>query len=64
MDQRLVIPKDMRENVLRAIHSGHADRDAMLPGASDVWWPRIHREIVKKQEIARIAKKQVRTFNV
>ena len=48
MDQRLVIPKDMRENVLRAIHFGHAGRDAMLREASDVWWPRIHREIVEK----------------
>ena len=48
MDQRLIIPKDMRENVLRAIHFGHAGRDAMLREASDVWWPRIHREIVEK----------------
>ena len=48
MDHRLVIPKDMRENMLRAIHFGHAGRDAMLREASDVWWPRIHREIVKK----------------
>ena len=48
MDQRLVIPKDMRENVLRAIHFGHAGRDALLREASDVWWPRIHREIVEK----------------
>ena len=48
MDNRLVIPKDMRENMLRAIHSGHAGRDAMLREASDVWWPRIHREIVEK----------------
>ena len=48
MDQRLVILKDMRENVLRAIQSGHACRDAMLREASDVWWPSIHREIVEK----------------
>ena len=48
MDQRLVIPKDMRENVLRAIHFGHAGRDTMLREASDVWWPRIHREIIEK----------------
>ena len=48
MDQLLVIPKDMRENVLRAIHFGHAGRHAMLREASDVWWPRIHREIVEK----------------
>ena len=48
IDHRLVIPKDMRENMIRAIHFGHAERDAMLREASDVWWPRIHRQIVKK----------------
>ena len=48
MDHRLVIPKDLRKNMLRAIHFGHAGRDAMLRKASDVWWPRIHREIVEK----------------
>ena len=48
MDHRFVIPKDMRENMLRAIHFGHAGRDAMLREASDVWWPRIHREIIDK----------------
>ena len=48
MDQRLVIPKDMRENLLCAIHFGHAGRDAMLKEAADVWWPRIHREIIEK----------------
>ena len=50
MDQRLVIPKDMRENLLRAIHFGHAGRDAKLKEAADVWWPRIHREIVEKAQ--------------
>ena len=48
MDNRLVIPKDIRENILRAIHYGHAGRDSMLREASDIWWPRIHREIVEK----------------
>ena len=48
MDNRLVIPKNMRENALRAIHFGHAGRDAMLREAADVWWPRVHREIVEK----------------
>ena len=48
MDNRLVIPKNMRENVLRAIHFGHAGRDAMLKEAADVWWPRVHREVVEK----------------
>ena len=48
LDERLVIPKDMRENMLTAIHFGHAGRDAMLREAADVWWPKIHREIVEK----------------
>ena len=37
----------MRENILWAIHFGHAGRDALLGEASDIWWPRIHREIVE-----------------
>ena len=48
MDNRSVIPKDMRENVLRAVHFGHAGRDAMLRETVDIWWPRVHREIVEK----------------
>ena len=42
MDHRLLFLKDMRENMLRAFHFGHAGRDAMLRKASDNWWPRIH----------------------
>ena len=48
MDHRLVIPKDMRENMLRAIYFGHAGSVAILREASDVWWPHIHREIIDK----------------
>ena len=48
MDNRLVIPKNMRENLLRAIHFGHAGRDAMLKEAADIWWPHGHREVVQK----------------
>ena len=46
-DNRLVIPKDMLENFLRAIHFGHVGRDAMLREARDIWWPRVHRDIVE-----------------
>ena len=52
MDHRRVIPKDMRENMLWAIHFAHTGRDAMLREASDVWWPRIHRENIEKPGIA------------
>ena len=50
MDNRLVIPKDMRDNIMLAIHYGHAGRDSMLREASDIWWPQIHREIVEKAQ--------------
>ena len=48
MNERLVIPKNMRENLMNAIHFGHPGRDAMLRDAADVWWPKIHREIIEK----------------
>ena len=50
MEQRLVIPRDMRENVFRAIQIGNAGRDAMLREATDVQWPRIQSEVVVKAQ--------------
>ena len=50
MDNRLVIPKDMRDKNMRAIHYGHDGRDSMLREASDIWSPKIHREIVGKAQ--------------
>ena len=50
MDKRLVIPKEMRENVMRAIDYGHAGQDAMLREASNLWWLKIHRQIVKRAQ--------------
>ena len=35
-DRRFVIPEEMRENIVRVIHFGHAGRDAMLREASGV----------------------------
>ena len=51
LDERLVIPKDMPENMFTALHSGHAGRDALLREAAVVWWPKIHREIEEKANI-------------
>ena len=48
MDERLDILKDMRDSMLSVNHFGHAGKDAILREAADVWWPRIHREIVAK----------------
>ena len=46
MDERLVIPKTLRPIIMRSRHYGHPGRDAMLATISNVWWPRLHREVV------------------
>ena len=40
----------MTENLLPAIHSGHAGENAMLREASDVWWTRIREEILENAQ--------------
>ena len=46
MDERLVIPKALRQIIIRSLHYGHPGRDTMLATVSNVWWPRLHREVV------------------
>ena len=46
MDERLVIAKLFRPNLLRSLHYGHSGRDSMLATVSNVWWPRLHRKVV------------------
>ena len=46
MDERLVIPKVLRPIILRSLHYGHQRRDSMLATVSNVWWLRLHREVV------------------
>ena len=45
-ENRLIIPKDMRQAILNSIHSGHNGRDAMLGSVEEVWWPQINRQTV------------------
>ena len=45
-DERLVIPEELRRPIFRSLHWGHPGRDTMLQAVADIWWPRIHREIV------------------
>ena len=42
MDEKLVIPKDLREALFRSLHWGHPVRDAMLREAADIWWPGLY----------------------
>ena len=46
MDERLVIPKALRPIIIRSLHYGHPGRDTMLATVSNIWSPRLHREVV------------------
>ena len=46
IDERLVIPEELRRPIFRSLHWGHPGRDTMLTAVPDIWWPRIRREIV------------------
>ena len=47
MDERSVVPKVLRPIIFRTLHYGHPGRDSMLSTVSNVWWPRLHREVVR-----------------
>ena len=46
MDEKLVIPRGLRDALFRSLHWGHPGRDAMLREAEDIWWPGLYKEIV------------------
>ena len=46
MDERLVIPKNLRIIIIRSLHYGHPGKDSMMATVSNVWSPRLHREVV------------------
>ena len=46
MDNRLVIPQSMRSMIMCSLHYGHPGRNSMFAMIEDIWWPRIHREII------------------
>ena len=45
IDDRLIIPKILQAPIKNSLHWGHSGRDIMLQQISDIWWPRIHRDI-------------------
>ena len=51
MDNRLVIPQSMRSMIMCSLHYGHPGRDSMLAMIEDIWWPRIHREIINQARL-------------
>ena len=51
MDNRLVIPQSMRAMIMCSLQYGHPGRDAMLSMVSDIWWPRIRREVIDQARL-------------
>ena len=51
MDNKLVIPQAMRPMIICSLHYGHPGRDAMLAMIEDIWWPRIHREVIDQARL-------------
>ena len=48
LDERIAIPKAIKDPVLEDIHSTHPGSFAMLSLAQNIWWPYIHRDILAK----------------
>ena len=46
VDERLVIPTKLHASIMSSIHYGQPGRDTMFRYISDIWWPKIHRELV------------------
>ena len=51
MDNRFVIPSSMRAMNMCSLYYGHTGRDAMLAMIGDIWWPRIHREVIDQARL-------------
>ena len=65
MHERLVVPEVLRAISLRSLHYGHPGRDSMLSTVSNVWWPRLHREVVgiaKSSTQSQTAGKNIKTI--
>ena len=48
LDERIAIPKAIKDAVLEDIHSLHPGSFAMLSLAQNIWWPYINRDILAK----------------
>ena len=46
MDNRLVIPQNLRASIMSALNYGHPGRDTMLRGIADFWEPKCRREVI------------------
>ena len=53
VDNRLAVPGQLRQAVLKGIHRGHPGQEAMLHVSKYLWWPHMHKDIVNLAEEGR-----------
>ena len=53
VDNRLVVPGQLRQAILKRIHRGHPGQAAMLDVSKYLWWPHMHKDIVNLAEECR-----------
>ena len=46
VNNRLAVPVQLRQAVLKRIHRGHPGQEAMLGAAQNLWWPHMNKDIV------------------
>ena len=47
IDERIVLPTQLRQTVLDSLHLTHPGSAAMLERCQNIWFPHIHRSIVQ-----------------
>ena len=53
VNNRLAVPVQLRQAVLKRIHRGHPGHEAMLGAAQYLWWPHMNKDIVNLTEECR-----------
>ena len=53
VNNRLAVPVQLRQAVLKRIHRGHPGQEAMLGASQYLWWPHMNKDIVNLAEECR-----------
>ena len=61
IDERIVIPSQLRQTVLYSLHLTHPGLAAMLDLSHHVWFPHFHRSIVQMAQNCKTARSKVKT---
>ena len=48
LNDKIVVPTELREKLLDTLHFGHAGTTKMIAGAKIFWWPNINKDIEEK----------------